>query len=49
MFGISPNVPCSMDDFYGGLHPDDRDATIEALTAATDPIRRAAYATPRRA
>ena len=23
MFGISPGTPCSMDDFYAGLHPDD--------------------------
>ena len=26
MFGISPDAPVSMDDFYSGLHPDDRDA-----------------------
>jgi len=25
------DVPCSMDDFYAGLHPDDRDAIAEAL------------------
>ena len=43
MFGISPGVPCSMDDFYAGLHPDDRDATSEAFASALDPERRATY------
>ena len=42
-FGISPYVPCSMADFYAGLHPDDRDATAEAFASATDPARRAEY------
>ncbi len=43
MFGISPNAPCSMDDFYAGLHPDDRDATSQAFASALDPARRASY------
>ena len=43
MFGISPHVPVSMDDFYNGLHPDDRAATSEAYAAAADPSRRALY------
>ncbi|ACK86138.1 PAS domain-containing protein [Methylorubrum extorquens] len=43
MFGISPNVPCSMADFYAGLHPDDRDATAAAFASALDPMRRATY------
>ena len=43
MFGISPDVPCSMDDFYTGLHPDDRDTTAVAFTAALDPLCRATY------
>ena len=43
MFGISPDVPCSMDDFYAGLHPDDRDVTGEAFASALDPERRATY------
>ena len=43
MFGISPDVPCSMADFYAGLHPDDRDATSEAFASALDPQRRATY------
>ena len=43
MFGISPDVPVSMDDFYAGLHADDRDATSAAFAAALDPARRALY------
>jgi PAS domain S-box-containing protein len=43
MFGISPDVPVSMADFYAGLHPDDRDATAAAYEAANDPERRALY------
>ena len=43
MFGISPDVPVSMEDFYNGLHPDDRDATSQAYLAAQDPELRAYY------
>ena len=43
MFGISPDVPVSMDDFYAGLHPEDREATSAAFAAAVDPARRALY------
>ena len=43
MFGISPDVPVSMADFFAGLHPDDRDAVAEAYAAAVDPARRAVY------
>ena len=43
MFGISAEVPVSMQDFYAGLHPDDREATGEAYAAAADPTRRALY------
>lgn len=43
MFGISPHVPCRMDDFYAGLHPDDLEATSEAFASALDPARRATY------
>jgi PAS domain S-box-containing protein len=43
MFGISPEVPVSMRDFYDGLHPDDREATSAAYAAAADPDRRALY------
>ena len=43
MFGISAAVPVSIADYYGGLHPDDREATIAAYAAARDPGRRALY------
>jgi len=43
MFGISAEVPISMADYYAGLHPDDREATILAYAAALDPRRRALY------
>src|SRR5579863_8472487 len=34
MFGISPDVPVSMADFYAGLHPDDRDRVSASYAAA---------------
>ena len=43
MFGISPDVPCSMADFYAGLHPEDRDQISAAFASATDPAVRATY------
>ncbi len=43
MFGISPDVPVSMADFYAGLHPEDKDATVAAFAAACDPRKRALY------
>jgi PAS domain S-box-containing protein len=43
MFGISPDAPISMDDFYNGLHPDDRERVSAAYAAAADPARRALY------
>lgn len=43
MFGISADVSVTLEDFYQGLHPHDRRATIEAFTAAMDPDRRALY------
>jgi PAS domain S-box-containing protein len=43
MFGISPEVPVSMADFYAGLHPADRERTSEAFAAALDPNRRELY------
>ncbi len=43
MFGIAPGGPVSLDDFYTGLHPDDRDVTSEAFAAAIDPDRRSLY------
>ncbi|WP_210251786.1 GAF domain-containing hybrid sensor histidine kinase/response regulator [Agrobacterium tumefaciens] len=43
MFGISPDIPVTMHDFYNGLHPDDRAATTAAFLAAADPAQRAVY------
>nr|WP_295105854.1 PAS domain S-box protein [uncultured Caulobacter sp.] len=43
MFGFSPEAACTLDDFYGGLHPEDREATSKAFAAALDPGLRAVY------
>ncbi len=43
MFGISPDVPVTMQDFYDGLHPDDYEKTKAAYAAAADPEQRALY------
>ena len=43
MFGISPDVPVSMADFYAGLHPEERDSTSQSFAAAADPARRWLY------
>ena len=43
MFGISADCHVSMDDFYAGLHPADRDATASSFAAACDPDQRALY------
>ena len=43
LFGISADVPVTMQDFYDGLHPDDREATSRAFAASADPGRRALY------
>ncbi len=43
MFGISDDAPVSMQDYYEGVHPEDRDATMAAFAAACDPGRRSQY------
>ncbi|UAK25284.1 PAS domain-containing sensor histidine kinase [Sphingomonas nostoxanthinifaciens] len=43
MFGISADVPVTLEDYYNGVHPDDRQATLAAYAAASDPDRRALY------
>jgi PAS domain S-box-containing protein len=43
MFGFSPDAVCTLDDFYAGLHPEDRDATTRAFGAALDPAIRTTY------
>ena len=43
MFGISADVPVSLQDFYNGLHEEDRAKTTTAFLAAADPEQRALY------
>jgi PAS domain S-box-containing protein len=43
MFGISADAPVNMQDFYDGLHPDDRAQTTAAFEAAVDTDKRALY------
>ena len=43
MFGISADVPVTMQDFYDGLHPDDREKTSAIYASAADPEQRALY------
>jgi PAS domain S-box-containing protein len=43
MFGISPDAPVSLDDFYNALHPDDHDRVAAAYAGAADPALRALY------
>ncbi|WP_344696944.1 PAS domain S-box protein [Sphingomonas rosea] len=43
MFGVSPDVPVTLADFYDGLHPEDREHTVAAYLAAADPARQALY------
>ena len=43
MFGVSPDRPVSMTDFYEGLHPDERAEVVAAFAAACDPARRTLY------
>jgi len=43
MFGIPADVSVTLQDFYNGLHPEDRESTIKAFTAAADPVLRSLY------
>jgi len=43
MFGISPDVPVTMKDYYSGVHPDDRETTFAAYRDANDPSKRTLY------
>lgn len=43
MFGISADAPVTMNDFYNGLHPDDRERVVAAYVAAADSGRRELY------
>ncbi|MBK4739116.1 hybrid sensor histidine kinase/response regulator [Noviherbaspirillum pedocola] len=43
IFGITTDEALSLDDFFGGLHPDDRASVVSAFAAACDPERREFY------
>lgn len=43
MFGITTDEALSLEDFFAGLHPDDREMVASAFAAACDPQRRALY------
>lgn len=43
MFGISPEVPVTLEDFLDGVHPDDREKTRSAYESASNPELRALY------
>ncbi|MFN6993941.1 MAG: PAS domain-containing protein [Aquincola tertiaricarbonis] len=43
LFGITTERPVTLHDFHAGLHPDDRQATLEAFDSAMDPARRSVY------
>ena len=43
MFGISPEKPVTLNDFYAGLHPDDVAATTAAFARSLDSMQRATY------
>ena len=43
MFGISADVPVTIDDFYNGIHPEEREAIVAAFHNACDPNGRCHY------
>jgi PAS domain S-box-containing protein len=43
MFGISADVPVTLDDYYKGVHPDDKETTLMAFADAVDPKLRCVY------
>ncbi len=43
MFGIFADVPVTMQDFFDGLHTEDRERTASAYAAAADPDKRSLY------
>jgi PAS domain S-box-containing protein len=44
MFGISPDRPVALADFYEGVHPEDRERTFASFEAAANPQLRRQYA-----
>ncbi len=49
MFGISADMPVRIEDFYNGLHEEERDRVMQAYAAAADPRKRARYDVEHRA
>lgn len=43
MFGISADSAVTLNDFYEGVHPDDRERTFAAFSSAADPALRSQY------
>jgi PAS domain S-box-containing protein len=43
MFGISADRPVTLEDFYDGVHPDDREPTLTSFANAADPRLRIQY------
>jgi len=43
MFGISPDANVTIEDFYTGVHPDEREAIVTAFQNACDPNGRLSY------
>ncbi|MES2899154.1 MAG: PAS domain-containing protein [Pseudomonadota bacterium] len=43
MFGISPEREVTLDDFYNGVHPADRERTLASFTDAANPLLRIQY------
>jgi PAS domain S-box-containing protein len=43
MFGISPERPVTLQDYYEGVHPDDRERTLASFADAANPKLRLQY------
>jgi PAS domain S-box-containing protein len=43
MFGISPERPVTLQDYYDGVHPDDREHTLASFADAANPLLRIQY------
>jgi len=43
MFGISADSAVTLNDFYEGVHPDDRERTFASFSSAADPALRSQY------
>lgn len=43
MFGISADKPVTLEDYYDGIHPDDRASTLASFANTADPALRSQY------